>query len=1057
MTTVNFCMRLLCWIIALMLVAMGTGLVSAQDDFEYDPWQALIALSGDGSIIGITRMVWERNQTMIDFYRTADGSLISTLTSDGTGIGGLTLDTEGERVAFNTGAGRVAVFNVATTTEIAVLASGGFVDAGYPRFSPDGSLIAYYTGGIVVTHTTDDVFSGYAGLIDSDNGGPVVGFDWHPTDKHMTVSVFNYVSDTKKILIWRIVPADEGRGRGIVEKIIPIQGERSVFALWNPDGNTIAVNQYGGILLINTEDDTRRTLAAPDPDMPIGSIAWKPDGSRIAGGGDGVVYIWDVATGEVVETIKTDTNVWSVVWSPDGQHLYHTGGTAGIYRNGVPLKQAIAQTGSSTPEGTAEVTPEVGSVPFTPTPTHPPTNTHTPTSTPTSTHTSTHTATATPTHTPTNTPTHTLTATSIPTNTPTPTSTPTQTPTATATHTPVPPPVARINAPSPWSVRATNGQSVRVRLDGNSSTSSIGIRTYIWQLGNQEVARGATPTVAVPVGQHTVTLIVEDNQGRTHTVNKPLTVVANQAPRATINVPPSVRAPNGSSVDIALNAAGSRDADGQIVRYSWSLAGKTATGANPTISAVPVGNHTIILTVTDNEGRTHTVNKPLTVVANQAPRATITHIHSVYRVNRPSALVQFSGTVTDDVSVKRWWWVIDGVKYPDNTHPRLHRGIGQHHASLHVEDHEGRSHTAHITFTVVRNQAPTAHIRVTNADQSLRVNVSDLASGGNVVLSAAGSSDDQRVSRYEWRINGQIKGATQQLTTYLPLGVYTVQLRVIDDEGVWSAPAVVTVTVRKKPLAIYSPVFIENRDHPVPFTYEYRVGIQHYRFYWDDPVNPAVWTGWLPIRASNRVCNAASRRCTHTGAVMQPGTYQWAAEGRYSQHPGQPTVRSDIATFLYKVIATLSANEAETPPVQPEPVIRGEWLLNGNLQVDPETHQEQMVFFASASPRLMYNTLTTAQSFQVEPGRDEVTLAYKADLSSLDTLAVEVLPPDAQAWEPLFIETNLNTDWTPLQVDLSDYAGQQVQVQVRLSAWMADVPEGETSVGVWFTQPVWGG
>jgi len=68
----------------------------------------------------------------------------------------------------------------------------------------------------------------------------------------------------------------------------------------------------------------------------IRTIAWSPDGRRLASGSeDHCVKIWDAINGKELLTLDGHTgNVTAVVWSPDGRQL----ASADNSKDGAPLK-----------------------------------------------------------------------------------------------------------------------------------------------------------------------------------------------------------------------------------------------------------------------------------------------------------------------------------------------------------------------------------------------------------------------------------------------------------------------------------------------------------------------------------------------------------------------------------------------------------------------------------------------------------------------------------------------------------------------------------------------
>lgn len=151
-------------------------------------------------------------------------------------------------------------------------------------------------------------------------------------------------------------------------------------------------------------------------------------------------------------------------------------------------------------------------------------------------------------------------------------------------------------------------------FDGSASTDSDGrIVSYQWNFGDGTTASGSTPTTTHLYGVAAVyqaTLTVTDDRGLSVTsAPKALTVVAASNPTASFVVSPSAVV-HGVTVVNFNGTASSVPPGRQIQTWQWDFGdgtGVTTTGPTTTHVFAAAGTYVVVLTVTDDIGRTATV------------------------------------------------------------------------------------------------------------------------------------------------------------------------------------------------------------------------------------------------------------------------------------------------------------------------------------------------------------------------------------------------------------------------------------------------------------------
>ena len=151
------------------------------------------------------------------------------------------------------------------------------------------------------------------------------------------------------------------------------------------------------------------------------------------------------------------------------------------------------------------------------------------------------------------------------------------------------------------------GATTNVTLDGTASTGS-GTLTYAWKEGAATLGTGATLTVALPLGTHTITLTVSSSAGGSNDDTVIITIHDTTAPTITLN------GSNPLTVEChtSFTDPGATANDG--------CAGSFAASAAGSVNVNVPGTYTITYTATDPSGNpAASVTRTVNVVDTTAP------------------------------------------------------------------------------------------------------------------------------------------------------------------------------------------------------------------------------------------------------------------------------------------------------------------------------------------------------------------------------------------------------------------------------------------------------
>ncbi len=324
---------------------------------------------------------------------------------------------------------------------------------------------------------------------------------------------------------------------------------------------------------------------------------------------------------------------------------------------------------------------------------------------------------------------------------------------------------------------ATSG--LTATFTDTSSDTDGSIASRVWAFGD-----GTTSTATNPVktysaaGTYNVKLTVTDNQGATDELTKPVTVsAANQPPVASFNF-------SASGLTVTFTDA-STDADGSIASRAWTFGdGSTSSAQNPVKTYSAAGSYTVGLTVTDNQGATHSTTRTVTVAAaNQPPVANFN-----FSANNLQVAFTDLSTDADGSIVSRQWNFGDGTSSTAQNPSKTYASPGSYNVSLTVTDDKGASNSFSRVVEV--------------SDQPVNVppaaNFSFTVSGLTANFTDSSTDSDGSITARSWKFgDGSTSTAQNPAKTYSAAGTYNVELTVTDNRGATnliSKPVTVTAS-----------------------------------------------------------------------------------------------------------------------------------------------------------------------------------------------------------------------------------------------------------------------
>ncbi len=240
--------------------------------------------------------------------------------------------------------------------------------------------------------------------------------------------------------------------------------------------------------------------------------------------------------------------------------------------------------------------------------------------------------------------------------------------------------------------------------------------------------------IAAP-GLNSATVTATDAAGQHATATGYAQVIDSRSPQPPLAVIKPVSAALAVGQRLTLDGSLSFDRDGGKVSYSWSTGGKAAT---ENLLLESAGEQSVTLTVTDDEGQSHSSSLQLTVADNAPP--TVLLLGGPELAAKTGASLTLTATAADsDGYIASYAW--DGQPGTSQLQ-RSYDTAGEYPLSVTVTDNHGLSASAEMTVVVTDAEQP--------AEFKLYFDAKAFASAPTIWAWITGGSEISKLEGFTW-------------------------------------------------------------------------------------------------------------------------------------------------------------------------------------------------------------------------------------------------------------------------------------------------------------------